>query len=47
MTALREGVNPDSTHYVSRSPTELKDPPCGCGAPFDDQDLRRQGRAAA
>ncbi len=29
MTALREGVNPNSTHYVSRSPMELKDPPCG------------------
>jgi penicillin-binding protein 1A len=28
MTALREGVNPDSTHYVSRSPIEFKDPPC-------------------
>jgi penicillin-binding protein 1A len=32
MTALREGVNPDTTHYVSRSPIELKDPPCGSPA---------------
>jgi penicillin-binding protein 1A len=33
MTALREGVNPDSTHYVSRSPTHIDAPQCG--APFD------------
>ena len=33
MTALREGVDPDSTHYMSRSPIEIDDPPCG--APFD------------
>jgi penicillin-binding protein 1A len=26
MTALRKGVNPDSTHYVSRSPTIIDDP---------------------
>jgi penicillin-binding protein 1A len=32
MTALRQGVNPDSTTYVSRSPMELKDPPCGSPA---------------
>ncbi len=29
LTALREGVNPDTTHYVSKSPIEFKDPPCG------------------
>src|SRR3954463_3143727 len=29
MTALREGVNPDSTRYTSISPMELKEPPCG------------------
>jgi penicillin-binding protein 1A len=29
MTALREGVNPETTHYTSVSPIELKDPPCG------------------
>jgi penicillin-binding protein 1A len=29
MTALREGVNPDSTTYVSRSPMRLSSPPCG------------------
>jgi penicillin-binding protein 1A len=33
MTALREGVNPDSTTYVSRSPTHIDSP--ACGAPFD------------
>lgn len=33
MTALREGVDPDSTHYVSRSPIHISDPVCG--APFD------------
>ncbi len=26
MAALRAGVNPDSTHYVSKSPTKLDDP---------------------
>ena len=25
MTALRKGVNPDSTHYVSKSPTVVRD----------------------
>jgi penicillin-binding protein 1A len=29
MTALRQGVNPDSTTYVSRSPTRVDDPRCG------------------
>jgi penicillin-binding protein 1A len=29
MTALRLGVNPDSTHYVSVSPITFNDPPCG------------------
>ena len=29
LTALREGVNPDTTHYDSKSPIEFKDPPCG------------------
>jgi penicillin-binding protein 1A len=28
LTALREGVNPDTTHYTSVSPIEFKDPPC-------------------
>ena len=28
MTALRKGVNPESTTYVSRSPTLIKDPAC-------------------
>jgi len=33
MTALRLGVNPDTTHYVSVSPTHVDAPQCG--APFD------------
>jgi penicillin-binding protein 1A len=33
MTALREGVNPDSTYYDSQSPTHIDAPQCG--APFD------------
>ena len=33
MTALREGVNPNSTSYVSRSPTKIDSP--ACGAPFE------------
>lgn len=32
MTALRQGVNPDSTHYVSKSPIEFASPPCGSPA---------------
>src|SRR4051794_40897469 len=32
LTALREGVNPNSTTYTSRSPIELNDPPCGSAA---------------
>ncbi len=43
MTALRRGVDPDSTHYVSKSPTL-------CGRPdlrqVRDQDLRRHRRRA-
>jgi penicillin-binding protein 1A len=33
MTALRQGVDPDSTSYTSVSPTHIDDPVCG--APFD------------
>ncbi len=33
MTALREGVDPNSTHYVSTSPTKIDSP--ACGAPFE------------
>jgi penicillin-binding protein 1A len=33
MTALRLGVDPNATHYVSRSPTHIDVPQCG--APFD------------
>jgi penicillin-binding protein 1A len=32
MTALREGVNPDTTYYDSHSPTQIDAPQCG--APF-------------
>ena len=32
LTALREGVNPNSTTYTSRSPMRLDDPPCGSPA---------------
>ena len=32
LTALREGVNPNSTSYVSRGTMELDDPPCGSPA---------------
>src|SRR3954447_5961224 len=36
MTALREGVNPDSTHYTSVSPMQIRNPPCGSPAyPWD------------
>jgi penicillin-binding protein 1A len=34
MTALRQGVNPDTTSYTSRSPTYINEPAI-CGAPFD------------
>jgi penicillin-binding protein 1A len=45
MTALREGVNPNSTHYVSRSPMELTDPPCG--SPADPWEVKTySGRGA-
>jgi penicillin-binding protein 1A len=33
MTALRQGVDPDSTSYTSVSPTKIDDPVCG--APFE------------
>ena len=36
MTALREGVNPNSTSYTSRGSMTLDDPPCGSPAsPWD------------
>ena len=34
MTALRQGVDPDSTSYQSRSPVQI-DEPSICGAPFE------------
>ena len=44
MTALRQGVNPDSTSYVSRSPIELKQPPCGSPAdPWEVNTYSRRG----
>ena len=45
MTALREGVNPNSTHYVSTLADE--DRLAGLRRAVRDQDLRRQGRRAA
>jgi len=45
MTALREGVNPESTHYVSRSPMELKDPPCG--SPLSPWEVKTYGGKGA
>ena len=41
MTALREGVNPDSTSYVSRSPTKIDSP--ACGAPFEIKTYSAKG----
>ena len=43
MAALRAGVDPDATNYVSRSPTKFDDPTYG---PDRGQDLRRHQRAA-
>jgi penicillin-binding protein 1A len=34
MTALRQGVDPDTTSYVSRSPIHINEPSI-CGAPFE------------
>jgi penicillin-binding protein 1A len=41
MTALREGVDPDSTSYVSRSPTKIDSP--ACGAPFEIKTYSAKG----
>jgi penicillin-binding protein 1A len=38
-------VNPNSTHYVSRSPMELKDPPCG--TPADPWEVKTYGGKGA
>jgi penicillin-binding protein 1A len=44
MTALREGVNPGSTTYVSRGNMKLDDPPCGSPAsPWDVKTYSGQG----
>jgi penicillin-binding protein 1A len=45
LTALREGVNPGSTNYTSRSPMELKDPPCG--TPADPWEVKTYGGKGA
>ena len=45
LTALREGVNPNSTSYVSKSPMKIDAPPCG-PRPVRDQDLQRHGRGS-
>jgi penicillin-binding protein 1A len=44
MAALREGVNPDSTSYVSRSPTKIDSPVCG--APFEVKTYSGSGRGS-
>ncbi len=45
LTALREGVNPNSTTYTSKSPMKITKPPCGSPAvAVGAQDLQRQGR---
>jgi penicillin-binding protein 1A len=47
MTALREGVNPNSTTYVSRSPIKLDDPPCGSPAnPWEVKTYSGSGRGS-
>jgi penicillin-binding protein 1A len=47
MTALREGVNPSSTTYVSRSPIKLDDPPCGSPAsPWEVKTYSGSGRGS-
>jgi penicillin-binding protein 1A len=45
MTALNEGVNPDTTHYTSVSPIQLKDPPCG--SPQSPWDVKTYGGKGA
>jgi penicillin-binding protein 1A len=47
LTALREGVNPSSTSYVSRGTMELDDPPCGSPAsPWSVKTYSGQGRGS-
>src|SRR4051795_3369160 len=41
LTALREGVDPDSTNYVSTSPTKIDSP--ACGAPFEIKTYSNSG----
>jgi penicillin-binding protein 1A len=45
MTALRQGVDPDSTTYTSRSPTRI-DEPSVCGAPFEIKTYSGSGRGS-
>jgi penicillin-binding protein 1A len=44
MTALRQGVDPDSTTYVSRSPIHINDP--SCGAPFEVKTYSNDSRGS-
>ena len=44
LTALREGVDPNSTTYVSQIAHEEDRLARGCGAPVGGQDLRRHRR---
>ena len=47
MTALREGVNPNSTSYTSHGTMKLDDPPCGSPAsPWEVKTYSGQGRGS-
>ena len=45
LTALREGVNPSSTTYTSKSPMKITKPPCG--SPADPWELKTYGGKGA
>jgi penicillin-binding protein 1A len=47
LTALREGINPGSTSYVSKGTMELDDPPCGSPAsPWSVKTYSGSGRGS-
>jgi penicillin-binding protein 1A len=47
LTALREGVNPSSTTYVSKSPMKITKPPCGSPAtPWELKTYSGTGRGS-
>jgi penicillin-binding protein 1A len=45
VTALRQGVDPDSTSYVSRSPISINEPTT-CGAPFQTKTYDNSSRGS-